>query len=87
MNGRGDDMDDNEVIAVLVAGYDDEGTERATVILRDSRGNVSMKQMAVADRLVQRAADTDRFRRGQPIIDPVSREVVGYELERVAINH
>lgn len=80
-------MDDNEVIAVLVAGYDDEGAERATVILRDSRGNVSMKQMAVADRLVQRAADTDRFRRGPPIIDPVSREIVGYELERVAINH
>jgi len=80
-------MDDNEVIAVLVAGYDDEGAERATVVLRDSRGNVSMKQMAVADRLVQRAADTDRFRRGPPIIDPVSREIVGYELERVAINH
>jgi len=77
-------MDDNEVIAVLVAGYDEEGTERATVILRDSHGKVTMKQMAAADRMVARAADTDRFRRGKPIIDPVSREVVGYELERVA---
>jgi hypothetical protein len=80
-------MDDNEVIAVLVAGYDEQGAERATVILRDSHGNVSMKQMAAADRMVRGAADTDRFRRGKPIIDPVSREVVGYELERVALSH
>ena len=80
-------MNDNEVIAVLVAGYDDEGTERATVILRDSHGQVSMKQMAAAHRLVQGAADTDHFRRGQPIIDPVSREIIGYELERVALSH
>jgi hypothetical protein len=80
-------MDDNEVIAVLVAGYDEQGAERATVILRDSQGNVSMKQMAAADRMVQGAADTDRFRRGKPIIDPVTREVVGYELERVTLSH
>ena len=78
-------MDDNEVIAVLVAGYDDDGAERATVILRDGAGNVSMKQMSAQDGLAQRAASTDRFRRGKPIVDPVSREVVGYELERVAM--
>lgn len=78
-------MDDNEVIAVLVAGYDDDGAERATVILRDGAGNVSMKQMSTQDGLSQRAANTDRFRRGKPIVDPVSREVVGYELERVAM--
>jgi len=80
-------MDDNEVIAVLVAGYDDDGAERATVILRDGSGNVSMKQMAAHEGLAQRAANTDRFRRGKPIVDPVSREVVGYELERVAMPH
>ena len=80
-------MDDNEVIAVLVAGYDDDGAERATVILRDGAGNVSMKQMSVQDGLAQRAANTDRFRRGKPIVDPDSREIVGYELERVALSH
>jgi hypothetical protein len=78
---------DNEVIAVLVAGYDDDGGERATVILRDANGNVSMRQMAMSDTQVQRAAMTDRFRRGKPIVDPVSREVVGYELERLALPH
>ena len=80
-------MDDTEVIAVLVAGYDDEGFERATVILRDIRGNVTMKQVTTRDGLVQRAAGTDRFRRGKPIVDPVSREIVAYELERVTPLH
>lgn len=80
-------MNDTEVIAVLVAGYDDDGTERATVILRDAQGNVTMKQMNAHDGLAQRAANSDRFRRGKPIVDPVSREVVGYELERVALTH
>lgn len=80
-------MNDTEVIAVLVAGYDDDGTERATVILRDAAGNVTLKQMNAHDGLAHRAANTDRFRRGKPIVDPVSREVVGYELERVALTH
>jgi len=80
-------MDDTEVIAVLVAGYDDSGAGRATVILRDAAGNVTMKQMSAQDGMAQRAANTDRFRRAKPIVDPVSREVVGYELERVAMTH
>jgi hypothetical protein len=80
-------MDDTEVIAVLVAGYDDDGSERATVILRDSQGNVTMKQMSAEDGLLQRVASSDRFRRGKPIVDPGSRQVVGYELERVALTH
>ena len=42
-------------------------------------------ECANPDGLVQRAANTDRFRRGKPIVDPLSREVVGYELERVAM--
>lgn len=80
-------MDDNEVIAVLVAGYDDDGAERATVILRDLHGNVSMRQMDLHEAPVRAAAGDACFRRGKPIRDPVSREVVGYELERVAMAH
>lgn len=80
-------MDDNEVIAVLVAGYDDEGVERATVILRDACGNVSMKQMDIDDTAVRRASNDAWFRRGRPILDPASREVVGYQLEKVVAQH
>jgi hypothetical protein len=80
-------MDDTEVIAVLVAGYDEEGAERATVILRDLHGNVTMKQVTTRHGLVQRAARADWFRRGRPIVDPDSREVVAYELERTSVVH
>jgi len=80
-------MDDNEVIAVLVSGYDEDGAERATVILRDLHGNVSMRQMNIDEAPVRAAVGDACFRRGKPIRDPVSREVVGYELERVAMSH
>jgi len=80
-------MDDNEVIAVLVSGYDEDGAERATVILRDVHGNVSMRQMNTDEAPVRAAMGDACFRCGSPIRDPVSREVVGYELERVAMSH
>ena len=80
-------MDENEVIAVLVAGYDDEGVERATVILRDPRGNVSLREMDADDTAIRRAVSAACFRCGKPIRDPESREVVGYELEQVAMRH
>lgn len=80
-------MDDTEVIAVLVAGYDDNGVECATVILRDTQGKVTMKQVSAHEGLAQREASQNRFRRGKPILDPVSRQVVGYELERIAQSH
>lgn len=80
-------MSHNEVIAVLVAGYDDDGVERATVILRDVHGNVSLKQMEPQELPPGRQIEDARFRQGEPIRDPLSREIVGYELERVARPH
>jgi hypothetical protein len=80
-------MCDNDVIAVLVAGYDEEGAQRVTVVLRDAYGKVSMKQMTVEDRPAQQGDSTERFRRGKPILDPASREIVGYELERIRLDH
>ncbi len=39
-------MDDNEVIAVLLSGYDDDtGRFRPTVVLRDAQGHVSLRQI------------------------------------------
>lgn len=80
-------MDERAVIAVLVAGYDDDGVERATVILRDLDGTVSMKQVILHEAPQPVAEDTARFRRGRAIRDPVSCEIVGYQLERVAMPH
>jgi hypothetical protein len=38
-------MDDNDSIAVLLSGYDDEGRPLATVVLRDSRGHLSLRDV------------------------------------------
>jgi len=80
-------MDDNEVIAVLLAGYDDDGQERVTVVLRDAQGQVSLKHMSPRDAAARRAMSAGCFREGRPILDPVSREVMGYELEQVTARH
>ena len=43
-------MDDSEVIAVLLSGYDDDtGRFRSTVVLRDCHGHVSLRDIAPGD--------------------------------------
>jgi len=81
-------MDEREVIAVLVAGYDEDGLGRATVVLRDLHGkNVSMRQVDLHETPLRADEDTACFRRGKAIRDPVSREIVCYQLEKVAMPH
>ena len=76
-----DAQDDAEVIAVLVGGED--GNSRATVIMRDREGNVQSRQVPVDHELVRRGSRNGCFRRGDPILDPESREILGYELEEI----
>lgn len=80
-------MDDNEVIAVVLSGYDDEGRPRATVLLRDGLGQVSLKQMSAPEARARAGGAGRLFRPGRPILDPASREVMGYELECVRSTH
>ena len=74
-------MDDNEVIAVLLSGYDDDGRQRATVLLRDSEGRVSLRHVNAVQPEAREALAGRLCRPGRPILDPKSREVMGYELE------
>ncbi len=80
-------MSDHEQLAVLVAVYDDDGVEHPTVVVRDFSGNVSVEELPLDDTGVRRAMRALQLRRGRPIIDPESREVMGYELERVVTHH
>ncbi len=80
-------MDDNEVIAVLLTGYDDQGRARATVLLRDSDGQVSLKQMSAPEARSQPGGASRLYKPGRPILDPATREVMGYELECVRATH
>jgi hypothetical protein len=80
-------LDQTEVIAVLVSGFDESGAQRATVILRDREGHVRMQQMDAQDKFAVQAAQTSCFRRGKPVRDPATGQVVRYELERVKLAH
>ncbi|MFO1375631.1 MAG: hypothetical protein U1F14_01315 [Steroidobacteraceae bacterium] len=77
------ELDPSEVVAVLMPGLDESGERAAIVIVRGSDGQVSVRRMDASDASVRRAAQTGCFRRGTPILDPVSRQVMGYEMEEV----
>jgi hypothetical protein len=76
-------MDDIEVVA-LVLPEDGDTIRTATIVLRDAHGSMSVRQIATDDELL-RSEITARFRMGKPILDPNSREVLGYEMERRAL--
>jgi hypothetical protein len=80
-------MDDNEVIAVLLSGYDDDGRQRATVLLRDAQGQVSLRHVNAVQPEARDAMAGRMCRPGRPILDPNSREVMGYELEWESTAH
>lgn len=72
-------MDNQEIIA-LVFPEDGDTVRTATVVLRDATGTMTVRQVASDDALLSSDASL-RFRKGAPILDPRSREVMGYELE------
>jgi hypothetical protein len=67
-------MDENEVIAVLLSGYDDDGRQRATVLLRDARGHVSLRHVNRPECAAQGAHAGGIRRPGGPMLDPAARE-------------
>ena len=74
-----------EVIAMLMP--EGEGGSRAsrmaTLLVRNPDGRMSLETVRSDRALDQYAMNTGCFRRGTPIIDPVTRQVFGYEMEVV----
>jgi hypothetical protein len=74
-----------EVIAMVMS--DGEGTGRmqrmATVLLRSPDGQMSVRTVSPDSTLGQFALSTGCFRSGAAIVDPVTREHLGYEMERL----
>ena len=75
-----------EVLAVILpdAYTGDERTRSATVLLRDPDGRLEVRSMPAREVLADRRMARGCVRRGTPILDPTSREVVGYEMEAVS---
>ena len=80
----------SEVIAVLLPELDSEGGTRqpgaATMIVRRADGQFVLETIDARVALAQRAANTGCFRKGKPIFDPQSREIVGHEMEEVPLS-
>lgn len=82
----------SEVIALVLdepadgyqgADADDTGAHR---LIRDADGRVALEPVATREDLERAIRDTGCFRRGRAIRDPISFEVIGYEMEEVPLD-
>ena len=81
------DMRASEIIALLLPEPKQNAQdirEPATALLRDAEGRMSLQPITGAMTFDEQVMTTGCFRRGKPIIDPMTREVMGYELEMIA---
>jgi hypothetical protein len=68
-----------EVIGWLLVDDD-----RAQMLVREENGHISQQAARPESTFGHQAIQTGVFRRGAPIVDPVTRETLGYEMERVS---
>ena len=52
-----------------------------TALVRDAEGMMEVRQLKPDGNMMKRALLTGRFNSGKPIVDPQTREVIGYEIE------
>ncbi len=84
---------DCEVIALLLDEADgrprpaSELARRAQCLIRDAEGHIALQAVESEEQFDRTARTTGCFRRGKEIRDPRSREVIGYEMEQVTLQH
>ncbi len=66
-----------------VIGWLLEKGNRGQVLIRESNGAISLQPAHCDGSFGQFAIQTGAFRRGSPIIDPVTMETIGYEMEKI----
>ena len=80
-----------EVIALLLGEATDESrgprtfVEGAQRLVRSPDGTVRLEAVKSAAEFAETARNTGCFKRGKPIRDPATRQVIGYEMEEVFI--
>lgn len=73
-----------EIIALLFEERSqavEDATAPVTALVRDSQGVMEVRRLKPDRSLMSRAMLTGRFNSGKPIVDPLTREVIGYEIE------
>jgi hypothetical protein len=77
-----------EVIAMVMPdGEGPNGSGRmqrmGTLLMRGADGRMSLQTVSTDSALGRQAMNTGCFRNGKPIVDPVTRQLLGYEMERI----
>ena len=78
----------HEVIALLFPepSRAREGSVQSVLALvRDEQGGMELKSLRPDVALIKRARVTGRVNCGTPIFDPVTREVMGYEIDPIVL--
>lgn len=57
--------------------------DAARVLVRERNGELSRQSVNPWGTFEHLAIQTGSFRRGNPIVDPVTHETIGYEMERL----
>jgi hypothetical protein len=55
----------------------------AMALMRDAAGRMTVEEVVADNDFMNKLVDTGCFRRGKPILDPATREVMGYEMEMI----
>ena len=76
-------MQEKEVIALIPRDDRPDATQTLRALVRFPDGRMAVEEPSAET--LQRAAPSVRFRRSAPIIDPATREIIGYELERILL--
>jgi hypothetical protein len=56
----------------------------ATALMRDAEGRMTLEAVTSDAAFMEQVMTTGCFKRGKAIVDPISRQIVGYEMEAVA---
>jgi hypothetical protein len=76
-----------EVLALLFPEPAKGGqpAQLATAFVRDPQGGLMLQSVVPSRTLLKHALVAGRANDGTPIVDPVTREVIGYELAPLAV--
>lgn len=68
-----------------IVGWVSLSADAEQVLVRDAEGNVHAKALEAEDASFESMAiQTGAFGRARPIFDKITREILGYELERLS---
>ena len=57
----------------------------ATALVRDGSGRMTLESVSADVAFLSKVMRTGCFRRGKAIIEPTTRQVIGYEMEMIAM--